>query len=460
MPPFPVPKSPSVNHVTVVGPSRSTTDSTPSRGSAECHATGYDLASEYETASNTSSEPPSEAGDDVAVDLENPTNNYRKGERVNDFKNKHGIVCYKNKRQTQLVRCANKLVTLENMNPIFLNPTAGVIHYNKSLKDFFDFVVHTSGQGNRNWGTSLNLKIPDHLRLIKEDLRILNDVASLRRELGSLGGEETMQSNFLKLVFGIFFKAVWLTGSMKHQIKSVSGGHVAYAPSENDVNRTYPAAIGTFIDTILRSLSGKRCVVFESKKPGEIDSATSKSALIQALTGALGERADIAIISTGVEFGIYWFERTGGVTRIYKVLDVHDLIDASEDDEKLIEIAAHIAFFLADVPPQQSKEGEEEEVNTQDHANTGNNAVGREPAPKKPRTTQEGNRDVRDHEGQRDGINDAPNNRLKASSDVWEAEKIEGPGKIAICFVLRADLNQETRLAIMKELKQESDDEY
>ena len=479
MPPFSVPKLPTVHSETMVGPSPSTAESTSLGGSAECHVSGYDLESEFERASNASSEPPPDFGDEVAVDLQNPANNYRKGHRLNDFKNKDGIVCYKNTRQTQLVRCARKFVTLENMNSIFLNPTGGVIHYNKSIRDFFEFVVHTSGQGDRKWGTSLNLKDPAHLRLIKKNWSVLNKVKLLQMELRDLGGEETIQSSFLGLVSTVFTIALWRRGRLTHQIKTIGGGHVAYAPCENDINQTYQAAIGTFIDTIWRSLCGKRRVVLESKKPGEIDSATSESALIQALTGALGERADIAIISTGIEFGIYWFERTGRVTRLYKVLDVHDLVDASDDDEKLVEIAAHIAFFLAEPLVAESEEGEK------DQPNTNNDAAG-EPASKKPRmtredndnggecrgegrdnndtltrTTLEENHDVGEDGGHPRDLNEVPKVIVKASSDIWEEVHIEGPeGKLAVCTVLRADLNEETRLAIMGEFEQESDDEY
>ena len=87
--------------------------------------------------------------------------------RENDHTTEHGVICYES-RNVEYTRCVSGFNTLKNTIALFTLSGAdgGLVKVHASIEEFYNFVVHTSGQGMLDWGGSLNLAISGHLAVI------------------------------------------------------------------------------------------------------------------------------------------------------------------------------------------------------------------------------------------------------------------------------------------------------
>jgi hypothetical protein len=241
-------------------------------------------------------------------------------------------------------------------------------------------------------------------------------------------GEDSAQSRFLGFLRVISAVAGWDFWPETLKAVTLAGGIVAYEPCPQDENHDHPAAIGGEVDAVLSSLDGQRKIVFESKRPGQLQHATSGSAMLQMYIGAFGLSAQVGILSTGVQFGIFWFETVNGAVQIHKVLEINELINLGPDSiDELIEIAAHLAFYISDPLPSTDKElAKRSRVQVLDGSKT-NASTG--PA--------------------QSDISRNSNDR-KTQNGSFEKVVVKGPtGSTATCFRLREDLDEDLRTEII-----------
>jgi len=144
-------------------------------GPAQTQATSYRTAEgeiymnvgPADTGTDMGTDTGTEASGRETEDANTRGSNYRKvHKRSRDFKNKDAVVVYVKQEKGKPVvytRCASAFTTLKNTNPLFTTSQDGLVHVHASVDEFFDFVVHRSGQGARNWGPALNLANQDHL---------------------------------------------------------------------------------------------------------------------------------------------------------------------------------------------------------------------------------------------------------------------------------------------------------
>ena len=264
-----------------------------------------------------------------------------------DYLNKYGVSCFDVNMNGQVfVRIRfTSLFTTQNLIPSITANSTPLIHFHNDIEDFFHFVTHSSGQGSRDWGNSLNLVHEGSRQLVLEH-EDTNIAASEFLE-DALLTEATTQNNLLNLIKTIQTSMGWKSKRPLLGSPNVAGGFVAYAACDRDVTRDLPCAVASKTDVALTSPDGKRTIVVESKKDNEILTAHTGAGFSQLLASSLGAKADVGIHWGGNKFGLYWFPKTReGAVQMHKLLPTKALYIV--DRKELIDIAAHLAFLVSD----------------------------------------------------------------------------------------------------------------
>ena len=405
---------------------------------------------------------------------------YRQGEREHDFLNEQGIISFRSNNKT-FVRCASKLISNKNLMPEFTERSSCLYRVHGEIDDFFKFAVNRSRQGARLWGKSVNLAICDELEELLRNPILLDKAEEvvLILQNHSKGASECQNAQNV-LLDKIATESGWKVKLSQHEARTVAGGLVAYKAGRFDKRTTVPPAVGIFSDVLMESEDKTRTVVIEMKKPGEIKKATSGSALVQLMTGAVGWNADVGLICVGNLFGVYWFvkgtrSRTPTL-QIHKFQSVSDLIEINTAKE-LLRLYAHVAFFLADPFPgfgeHRAKKLRLEVVSIpQQMSDTHSTAPGTRQADQGGDSEQPGERTLTLSTESPDRSSDDENRggrNVEASEivgdvvenveSVWETLLIEGKEDVSIeCVRLRVDLAQTVREKILAKLELDDDE--
>ena len=298
-------------------------------------------------------------GDLVAL-IEACEGNYRKKDRVNDFVNRFGVITFLGGDGKRYTRFVCKFSSMKNLLPFFTRELWKMYFTHTEFEAFHKFIVLRSKQGEREWGSSLNLAKPaDLLQLLKSKALIRKATEVLADAKNPDLKEKSYQSSLISLLQIVLFFAGWNSPSSNFEIETVAGGHIAYERRESRDESSRPApAVGSRVDVFSHSRDKTRKIAIEAKTVEEMKqapdaevSATSGSALVQMLTAVIGLGADIGLIAAGPFFGVYWLEKVKKegklFVKIHKLLDVHEMLEVKTPEE-LLRLVAYLAFFVAD----------------------------------------------------------------------------------------------------------------
>lgn len=386
--------------------------------------------------------------DDLVALEHKQIENYRRGERKNDFTQRNGVICFRSRSGTVYTRCSRSLTSRKNLVVSLLSARWGLINIHNDLKDFYNFVKFGSGQARRDWGTGLSLANPNSLSLLVNDPALIECAASyFQLVTGGKSGEGTCRDKFNGLVMAIMMRAGWRLG-VQNEIEpsTIAGGHVSYSFNEND-EIEFPPAVGNFTDALFRSADLNRRAVFEWKRPGTLRDIYSESAFIQMFTAAIGHKADLGFIVDGMRFGIYWFTTPEDKTNhiiVHKYLDSSNF--AEFNVEGLIALAAHVAFFIAD--PLIGNVYQSTRVIAAETSESAGKREGDSADQNKDWKRQDGNSKSSGKGGSKCESN--------AKEDVYEQVIIEGTsGQDLVCFRLRDDVNETIRSKVIAEIERD-----